>query len=160
LITAQQIDATTEWLNGFSESESEALIDKFDAAQPDILGYVMSEEAEELGEEEAELLLFMAATLWQVAVRNSKTPVEMVSAEELDDLQDANWAEFDDLEQKKDQSFAEFVDAIIEAYPEPELLHYVTDVFTEDEDDEFAIEEAAKLPMFVMLKTVADALFL
>ena len=36
MITAEQIDATTEWLNGFSESESEALIDKFDAAQPEL----------------------------------------------------------------------------------------------------------------------------
>ena len=98
--------------------------------------------------------------LWQVATRNSTKPLEVISMEELDELQDANWAEFDDREQAKGEDFAAFVEPLIEAYPEPEVLHYITDVFTEDEGDEFSIEPTAKLPMFVMLKTVADALFL
>ena len=160
MITAQQIDATTEWLNGFSEEESEALIEKFGDAQPDLLEYVMSEEAADLGEEEAELLLFVSATFWQVAEKHGKKNQDPIALEDLDALQDSNWAIFDDLEQAKNQSFEDFVAPIIEEYPEPEFLHYIVDVFTEDDDDEFAIENAAKLPMFVMLKTVVDALFL
>ena len=159
MITAEQIDATAEWLNAFDEDEQENLIDQFSEEQPHVLGYIMSEEAAELGEEEAELLLFMATMLWQVAKRHSKTPMGIVEAQDLDDLQDTNWAFFDDREQQKGQDFVDFVEPIVEQYEQPELLTYITDMFTEDEDDEFAIEPAAKLPMFVMLKTVVDALF-
>jgi hypothetical protein len=159
MIAAQQIDATIEWLDGLHEEERENVLDQFADKQPDLLGYVMSDEVDALGDAEAELLLHIALVFWKTAEKNGVAAHE-VNAETIDALQDDNWALFDDREQGKDEPFADFVEPVIADYEEPELLYYVVDVFTEDEGDEFSMEASSKLPMFVMLKTVADALFL
>jgi hypothetical protein len=158
--TPEHLDEVSDWIGELDEAAQEQLIDDFDARQPDILGYVMSEDAAMLGDAEAEMLLFVATVFWKAAERVKGEKMPAIAAETLDRLQDQNWQLFDEQERGKNTPMEEFVDAIIEAYAEPELLYYILDVFEEDEEgnDEFAIDDAAKVPMFVMLKTIADAL--
>ena len=160
IFTPEHLNSVADGINDLDEAAQEELVDNFAERQPDILAYIMSEDAETLGDEEAEMLLFVATIFWQAAEREKGKTMPAVTADDIDALQDANWKLFDDNERPKGMSMSEFVNPIIEAYSEPELLYFIVDVFEQDEAeaDEFAIQEAAQVPMFVMLKTVADAL--
>ena len=160
MIKPEQIDTIAERIGSMSEEKQEALIDDLAELQPALLSYAMSEEAEELGENEAEIILFATTVIWKVFNTNHKNKLEEISDEELDALQDNNWKALDDRERKSGQSLADFVEPFYEGYAEPEILTFIVDVLEEEEDseDEFNINDTSRVPMFVMLKSVADAL--
>ena len=133
--TERSCGFTEEQFTGASAREHFGQLDRsFDARQPEILGYVMSEDAATLGEAEAEMLLYVATVFWQAAERKKGQKMPEIAAEDLDRLQDENWKYFDDQERANNMDMAAFLDPIIEAYAEPELLYYILDIFEEDDD--------------------------
>ncbi|MEY4926256.1 MAG: hypothetical protein RI894_692 [Bacteroidota bacterium] len=157
--TADELNDVLEWLHNLEEDALTAIIDKIADENPHLLGYVMSDDALMLGENEAEVILFIAVVFYKT-VERKLGQVEAISEEAIDQLQDANWQLFEDAENKKPAEMAEYVNELVEKHAEPEFLYYILDALEEEESDEddLGIEESAKVPMFVMLKTVADAL--
>ncbi len=157
--TADELNDVLEWLHNLEEDALTAIIDKIADENPNFLGYVMSDDALMLGENEAEVILFIAVVFYKT-VERKLGKVEPISEETIDHLQDANWQLFEGAENKKPEEMGDYVNEIVEKYSEPEFLYYILDALEEEENDEddLGIEETAKVPMFVMLKTVADAL--
>ncbi len=157
--TADELNDVLEWLHTQDEDTLAKIVDTVSDENPNLLAYVMSDDALMLGENESEVILFIAIVFYK-AVEKKAGKITPISEEEIDHLQDANWQLFEGAENKNPQEMGEYVESIIEKYPEPEFLYYILDALEEETEDgdDLGIEETAKVPMFVMLKTVADAL--
>lgn len=142
-------------LETFSIEETEALFDEFADQQPAYVAYIMQDEFEALGDDEHELLMFNALTVWYI-MRELKGELEPISEDEIDDAQDANWDRIDQLATNKKQSFEDFVEPVIALYPQDELLYFILDTMQDDEEAEFNLSKDSKLPIFVALKSLVD----
>lgn len=156
-ISTDQIDELVMRLETLSIEETEALFDEFAEQQPAYVAYIMQEEFEALGEDEHELLLFNAMTVWYI-MRELTGELEPISEEEIDDAQDANWDRVDALPALKKQTFEEHVEPVIALYPQDELLYFILDTMQDDEEAEFNLSKDSKLPIFVAIKTMVDIL--
>lgn len=160
--SAEELNDVLEWLHNLDEDALADIVDKVADENPHLLEYVMSDDALTLGENEAEVVLFIAIVFYKT-VERKKGSVEPIEQDEIDHLQDANWKLFEGAESKTADEMGDYVDEIVEKYNEPEFLYYILDALEDEgqeegEEGDLGIEETAKIPMFIMLKTVADAL--
>ena len=158
--TADDLNDALEWIHTLDEDTLADIVDKISDENPHLLAYVMSDDALLLGENEAEIILFVAVVFYKTVERRVGQ-VEEIDEEEIDQLQDANWKLFEGAESKTPEEMGVYVEELIAKHGEPEFLYYILDSLEEESEDDDAglgIEETAKVPMFIMLKTVADAL--
>lgn len=158
MILATQIDHIAEAFNALPPDEAEQVVAQFGEEQEAILHYILSDDFEVLGVQAQETLLYGAIIIWQ-ATRKFGKQYSTASYEKIDDIQFENWERADTMTQEKGQSFNDFIDPFFENYEEEELLELVAGLIDEDDDnEEDAIPEEYKLPVFVALKSVIDSL--
>ena len=163
MITADKIDEIALLLENMDEEQADKVLDQMGDKQPAVMGYVLSDDAEELGESESETLLYGAIVIWMAFEGAGK--ITAISEEQIDAAQDANWAKLDNRERGKEETLEDFVEPFFEGYGEADLLQFVVDLIDddldeeEDTDDDFdwGISEEAKVPMFVIFKSIIDA---
>jgi hypothetical protein len=123
--------------------------------QPILLGYVLSEDFELLTNEEREWLLYLVLVIYQ-ATENLYEKIDPLSKNDLEAAEEANWSRLETVTAKR---FRDRMTPFFEGYPQEDLLAFVEDSLTEDEEDtdNFLTKEGRE-PMFVALKSVIDAL--
>ncbi|TAK41221.1 MAG: hypothetical protein EPO28_08900 [Saprospiraceae bacterium] len=131
---------------------------EFASRQPSLLSFLISEQEGALSEEEREFLFYLATVIWKsVELENPGLPA--ADSERISDAEEANWAILD-ASQKR--SFREQLDLFFENYPEEDLLAFVEDALTIDEEDledeTFHLTSEGVEPMFISLKTMIDVL--
>jgi hypothetical protein len=129
-------------------------VDQWTQWQPDIAAYILSDDFSLLTEVERETLLFGATLLLTVA-RENGLATEPISEETIGELDEANWTW---LEESEGRSLSDKMDVLFDQYPEPELLAFIEDLCTDEEEED--LTRSGGEIMVVALKTVADALFL
>ncbi len=127
----------------------------FGEKQPVLLGYVLSEDFELLTNEEREWLLYLVLVIY-IATENVYGKIDPLSKNDLEAAEEANWARLETVTAKR---FRDRMTPFFEGYPQEDLLAFVEDSLTEDEEDtdNFLTKEGRE-PMFVALKSVIDAL--
>jgi hypothetical protein len=131
---------------------------EFAGRQPSLLSFLLSGQEGALSEEEREFLLYLATVIWKsVELGNPDLPT--LDSESISAAEEANWAI---LEGSKKRNFREQLDVFFENYPEEDLLAFVEDALTIDEEDlddeTFHLTREGVEPLFISLKTMIDVL--
>ena len=127
----------------------------FGEKQPVLLGYVLSEDFELLTNEEREWLLYLVLVLYQ-AIESGDKKIDPLSKNDLEAAEEVNWARLETVTAKH---FRDRMTPFFEGYPQEDLLAFVEDSLTEDEEDtENFLTKEGREPMFVALKSVIDVL--
>ncbi len=151
-ISEDMIDAVVLKLET-ADFEQEVAI--FGEKQPVLLGYVLSEDFELLTNEEREWLLYLVLVLYQ-AIESGDKKIGPLSKNDLETAEEANWARLETVTAKR---FRDRMTPFFEGYPQEDLLAFVEDSLTEDEEDtENFLTKEGREPMFVALKSVIDVL--
>ncbi len=150
---------TVELENQLDRLSEQALVfedevDQWTQWQPDLAAYVLSDDFSLLTEVERETLLFGATVLMTVA-REKGLAQKPISEDTIGELDEANWTW---LEESEGRSLSDKMDVLFDQYPESELLAFIEDLCTDEEEED--LTRSGSEIMVVALKTVADALFL
>lgn len=123
--------------------------------QPILLGYVLSEDFELLTNEERDWLLYLTLVLWK-SVEKVYKKIGPLSKNALEAAEEANWERLENVTAKR---FRDRMTPFFEGYKQEDLLAFVEDNLTEDEEDtENVITKEGREPMFVALKSMIDVL--
>ena len=123
--------------------------------QPVLLGYVLSEDFELLTNEEREWLLYLVLVVWK-ATEKVHGKIGPLSKNALETAEEANWERLEPITAKR---FRDRMTPFFDNYDQEDLLAFVEDSLTEDEEDtEAVVTKEGREPMFVALKSVIDVL--
>lgn len=147
-ISEKIIEQVTTNLDVSSE-QYEDLIHQFQEEQPIVLAYLFSENFDVLTTEEKPYLLYLSLVLWQSIKAVEKLP--LVEEKQLETTEEKNW---ELLQSTPARNFRERLDVFFKNYPQEDLLAFVEDSLTIDEDD-FLTKEGRE-PMVVALKSLID----
>lgn len=136
---------------GSSETVFRESLEKFNKTQPEILAYFFSEDTHAFTNPEREWMLFLLLVILEATepfFEEYGITEELVLATE-----EENW---ELLQSSKGKTFRERSDVFFEKYPQEDLLAFVEDSVTDDEDGN--ISKEGREPLFIMLKTIIDVL--
>jgi uncharacterized protein (DUF885 family) len=157
LVNDQIIDAVIESLDTLEGDYDRQLSDLF-KRQPVIASYLESEQTGILSDEERDFLEYLTLVICK-SVEKAEKKIEAISEATLEEVEELNW---DLLERATGKTFSERMDIFFEGYAQEDLLAFVEDSLVHDPDDEEAnmefLTDEGREPMFVMLKTIIDAL--
>ena len=148
-------DIIDEVVLELESADFEQEVTLFGEKQPVLLGYVLSEDFELLTNDEREWLLYLVLVLWK-AIEKVHEKVIPLSKNDLEAAEEANWERLEHVTAKR---FRDRMTPFFEGYPQEDLLAFVEDNLTEDEEDtENVVTKEGREPMFVALKSVIDVL--
>lgn len=127
----------------------EDLVQQFQAEQPIVLAYLFSENFDVLTAEEQPYLLHLSIVIWQSIKTGGDLP--FVQEGRLGAIEEKNW---ELLQSTSSGNFRDRLDVFFKDYPQEDLLAFVEDSLTIDEDD-FLTKEGRE-PMVVALKSLID----
>ncbi len=131
---------------------------EFAGRQPSLLAFLISGQEGALSEEEREFLLYLATVIWK-SVELSNPDLATFDNDIIGAAEEANWAL---LEGSAKRNFREQLDVFFEKYSEEDLLAFVEDALTIDDEDlgdeTFHLTKDGVVPMFICLKTMIDVL--
>jgi hypothetical protein len=154
LISENIIDLVAEKLDEGSDAAYDKACEEFSKQQPAVFSYLFSEDIALLTEDEREYLLYLALIIWKSVVKataKSGKKVPVVTALRIDQAEEDNWAL---LEPVKSKRFSDKADVFFKNYPQEDLLAFVEDMLTDDENTD--VTKEGREPMFVALKTIID----
>ena len=152
-ISEDIIDRSAEEL-GQSEVAYEKALSEIKEKQPVILSYLFTENFEAFTQEEKEFMLFMLLVIWK-SVRYTMLPIPNITEESLSKAEEANWLKIQGMR----GSFRQKLDAFFEKYPQEDLLAFVEDALSEDQEEETSfVTKEAQEHIFITMKTVIDCL--
>ena len=137
------------------EADFEQEVATLGEKQPVLLGYVLSEDFELLTNEEREWLLYLVLVVWK-ATEKVHGKIGPLSKNALETAEEANWERLESVTAKR---FRDRMTPFFDNYDQEDLLAFVEDSLTEDEEDtETVVTKEGREPMFVALKSVIDVL--
>lgn len=147
MITEKLIEANFEKVTQFDESN----IDPFIEEQDEFLSYIKSEIAPNLIDEELKLFLFCISVIYNSVRENNGGNEVIFDIEMFEKNDELNWGKRD-----KSTSFEKSKDLLFEKYPEEDLLAFVEDIITEDDDEN--LSDVGKEIIFLNAKSYIDTL--
>lgn len=150
-IPESTINEVIESLNA-SDAALEKAEDHMIESQPDLVGFLTQEELDILSEEEQDFLMILSLSMIEAARRICGS-LPIITAEALGDAEEQNYAM---LESAKGTNFRDRISAFFDDYPQEDLLAFVEDALTDDEDD--VVTQEGRETLFVTLKSVIDAM--
>lgn len=149
IYTVEDIERTFAWLEE-NDDQAEEIFKELDKLQPNILAFLFSDNHVIFSNNEKELLVFACLVLYKCTMG---TPRELISMEEIEQIEGKNYA----LVNEK-LSYDEQINLFFKGYPQEDLLAFIEDFISDEEDDEYAVNPESKLPIFITLKTISDCL--
>lgn len=150
-IPESTINEVIESLNA-SDAALEKAEDHMIESQPDLMGFLTQEELDILSDEEKDFLMILSLSMIEAASRICG-PLPTITAEALGDAEEQNYAR---LEAAKGTNFRDRISVFFDDYPQEDLLAFVEDALTDDEDD--VVTQEGRETLFVTLKSVIDAM--
>lgn len=134
------------------ESESnftkEALLLKEE--QPTIIAYIFSENFNLFTQAEKEYLLFLVLVIFR-SIKNEVEDLPNPDPDVLGKHEEENWQQLMSVTSKK---FRDRMDVFFKNYPQEDLLAFVEDSLTEEEEE--LVTKVGRESMFVALKSIID----
>lgn len=151
-ISENIIDQITEELEN-SDTEFDYSVTRLEEEQPHILAYLFNENFDVLTTAEKDYLLFLSITIWR-SVKKELGTIGLISEDQIGNAEEQNWEK---MAAAKGKTFRERLDVFFENTPQEDLLAFVEDSLTIDEE-EMTVTKEGREPMFVGLKTMIDVL--
>ena len=117
-----------------------------------MLAYLFNEDFKVLTKEERDFMLFLLLVVWK-AIKNTGAVVAPITEKQLSDAEESNWAK---IQTSKAKNFRDKLDVFFEQYPQEDLLAFIEDAIT-DEEEELVTKEGRE-SLFVTMKSVIDCL--
>ncbi|MFK7934247.1 MAG: hypothetical protein AB8G22_12110 [Saprospiraceae bacterium] len=152
-ISENTIDQITVELENSDAKFEEALI-RIEEEQPHILAYLFNENFDVLTNSEKDYLLFLAITIWKSTKKEVGT-IALVNENTIGSAEEQNW-EF--MTAAKGKTFRDRLDIFFNNTPQEDLLAFVEDALTLDDEEDRTVTKEGREPMFVALKTVIDVI--
>lgn len=134
------------------EEKYERKVAEFSEEQPFILSFLLSNGFDVLEETEKSLLFYIAMVIYY-SVKDEGEELDLVELEVIQRIDEENWTVVD---QNKYRNLKEIADHFFVDYPQEDLLAFVEDALTEDE--EYDISNIGRNVIFVSMKTLIDIL--
>lgn len=152
-VSEKTIDQITIELEN-SDTQFEQAVTRLEEEQPHILAFLFSENFEVLTTIEKDYLLFLCITIWR-SVKKEIGTIGLISEEQIGNAEELNWGK---ITTAKGKTFRDRLDGFFENTPQEDLLAFVEDSLTMDEEGENTVTKEGREPMFVALKTIIDVL--
>ena len=141
---------------GFSPGRVKKEMVKIGNSQPELLAFVM-ESAKEMSQEVRELAIYMFLVVYRM-FQEAHGKIKKVSSEEIIECYEHN----EGLMERLKVAHEKFLDRVasVQTSRQPYVVKYVVDALMEDDEreDAGALTEEQKGFLFLLLKTVIDAL--
>lgn len=155
-IPEEIVERTWQEVSGFTPHKANKEMLKIGNAQPELLAFVV-ESSKEMGREVSELAIYMFVVVYRM-FKEAHGKIRKVSSEEFIQCYQHNEA----LMERLDGAHDKFLDRIagVQASGQPHVVKYVADTLMEEDEGEDALllTEEQKGFLFLLLKTVIDAL--
>ena len=128
----------------------------FGRQQPELLQYILSVPEGVLTPEEGEYLLYLAIIIWQ-SVCDARGSGKQHGGKAIEAAEEKNW----ELWESGSGNFNQRLDSFFEKTDQEDLLAFVEDSLTLDEEDEESnppVTKEGAEPVFIALKTLIDLL--
>ena len=145
------IEASVKEL-GQAENNIKIALEELEIEQPVIASYIFSENHNLLTQPEKEFFLFLILTIYK-SIKKVNPHSSQITEEKLGGVEESNWAVLNEV---KSKLFRERMDIFFENYFQEDLLAFVEDSLTEDEEE--IVTKVGREPMFVALKSIIDTL--
>ena len=157
-LSEELVEETWQEVALFSPSRGAEEMIKIGKKQPDLLAFMVSF-SEELEEQAKELALYMFLVVYRIFEKGHKKKIKVLKAKEIIKFYDGN----ETLIEKLEHAHEKFYDRItrIQISHQPYVIKYVVDTLfeeSEDKNDSLCLTEEDTGAIFLMLKTVIDAL--
>jgi len=141
---------------GDSEDATSELLAEISQEQPALLPFVLGENEEAFSQSERDLLVYLLLVVWKSA-RTVNGPQAMVDPDALSAAEERNWELLEGVQAKR---FRDRLDVFFEDAAQEDLLAFLEDVLSEDEEDVEVslVTREGREPIFVLLKSVVDCL--
>lgn len=149
-ISERTIDEVAEEL-GNSEAAFERTIREMEITQPALLAYLFSDNFSLFSKREREFLLFLIIVIYE-AVKRGSGPPPPLDAERLSQTEEHNWALIQGVRGRK---FHDRLDVFFQHHPQEDLLAFVEDALSDDEDG--YVTREGREAIFVAVKSVIDS---
>jgi len=150
------VEKTWQEVAGFSPEKAKKELMKISNSQPDLLALV-TEWSEEMGQEVRELAIFMFVVVYRM-FQQAHRRIKKISSKEVIECYQHNKT----LMERLGGADETFVDRIVSVQTSKQLyvVNYVVDALMEEDEGEDALvfTEEEKGSLFLILKTVIDAL--
>ncbi len=160
MISAETVTQTWERMAATPESQAQRLVEQMSEEQPAVLAYLLAtSEQPPFNAHEGQIVFYIGMVVWQMMEQSPKPPRQVTPAA-LDAAEQANEAFLEALSSDTEADFFSATKTMLETYPEPEVLGYITEAIMDDEDsdpDDPPIRDENRGLAFLYLKTVLDA---
>lgn len=119
--------------------------------QPEVVGYLFSENFELFTNAEREYILFLVLVIFK-SIEREVGMFDLLTAEQISEMEEKNWNLLHEVDAKK---FRDRMDVFFKDYFQEDLLAFVEDSLSE-EDEEELVTKVGREPMFVALKSIID----
>ena len=150
-ISENIIESIAEEIGASEENFKDALLE-FNTEQSFLTAYIFSENFDLLTQPEKEYFLFLVLVIF-FSVKNEGGGLDTITEEEIGKAEENNWTLLSEVKSKK---FRERMDVFFEGYEQEDLLAFVEDSLTEEEEE--IVTKVGREPMFVALKSIIDCL--
>ncbi|MBK7475362.1 MAG: hypothetical protein IPI11_04850 [Haliscomenobacter sp.] len=150
------IDEVAEGL-GTSGVELEEALKALQLHQPALIPFLLEEENDSVfSESERGFMIYLLAVIWKSCLEVNG-PQEPIHPDALSEAEEQNWELLEAVQAKR---FRERLDVFFSGTPQEDLLAFLEDCLTEDEEDEEEnpVSKEGREPIFVLLKSVVDCL--
>ncbi|MEW6545606.1 MAG: hypothetical protein AB1446_01645 [Bacillota bacterium] len=156
-VDALTVEATWKEMCCASQRDAERWVEEMTAEQPVVLAYLLAVDHDFLNQDERELLLYLGVAVWRMMCRAGCRPAT-VTEELLERLERRKEKELKRLVGKGPEVLDRAARDLLIRWRQPELLRYVVEALTEEDEPGCAIRPEAKGLMAFRLMTVIEAL--
>ena len=153
-ISENLVEQAAELLNA-SEESYERAVEEMEEEQPVLLSYFFTEDFQVFTQSEKEYLFYLMLVVWK-AVSLGGESIPAITEQQLSQAEDSNWEQMQGV---KARGFHERLNVFFDNYPQEDLLAFVEDALSDEEDDDaILVTKEGREALFVSLKSVIDCL--
>ena len=153
-ISENLVEQAAELLNA-SEESYERAVEEMEEEQPVLLSYFFTEDFQVFTQSEKEYLFYLMLVVWK-AVSLGGESIPAITEQQLSQAEDSNWEQMQGVKAK---GFHERLNVFFDNYPQEDLLAFVEDALSDEEDDDaILVTKEGREALFVSLKSVIDCL--
>ncbi|HKK76351.1 MAG TPA: hypothetical protein VJ953_14830 [Saprospiraceae bacterium] len=138
---------------GTSEATREAAVEALREEQPVLLAYLFSENFEVFLNREREYVLFLVLVIVESVKHKTGQALPVITEDMLGEVEESNWTK---MRTVSAQRFRERLDVFFEDTTQEDLLAFVEDALIDEEEG--LLSKEGREPIFIVLKSVIDAL--
>jgi hypothetical protein len=160
MISAEMVAETARRMSAMQPLDARALVKRLGKEQPVIVAYLLAaSENKSFDQDEGQTLFYVGLVITEIMKQGLKEPGK-ITEKQLMRSEKANEDLLDKMATDSAGDFASAAESLVEKYPEPEVLRYVTEAVMEDEEgdpDNPPIRDENLGLAFLHLKIVLDA---